>query len=416
MKKKPEKIEPIKLEKKTKILDKEELDFVLNKNKEIKKEDKKKENINIYTAGLSYEKIDQNKYNKDLTNFNHLFGKDLNKRNNNKKGAEKTDKKVQISKKFLYERVLYKDIEIEINLENNNIKKDEEKKEIISLLNKFLTDKKNFFYYEFSNSKNISFNKLSEGDYLSYKSFIKEFDIIENNSSNKEEYIKKVDYVNTMNSLYYQFIINQKIFYIITPLYSFSFDFNKEIPLLLTNSKTLEIELKKNNIQIIKLIDKLEKNKNNVNSNEFKNVEKPNNNKMDINEEEMIKKDQIPIGVSKLYSGLLYNYFINKNILKPFNIFSNFEFEGGIFRKCKYQIINVNNNNENIIVKIEGIIFGENINKIINYIRKELKINYFSFRLNNIKSTSYFYMDNNEAESNSNKFDIKKEYFYYYKQ
>ena len=279
-----------------------------------------------------------------------------------------------------------------------------------------MTDKKNFFYYEFSNSKNISFNKLSEGDYLSYKSFIKEFDIIENNSSNKEEYIKKVDYVNTMNSLYYQFIINQKIFYIITPLYSFSFDFNKEIPLLLTNSKTLEIELKKNNIQIIKLIDKLEKNKNNVNSNEFKNVEKTNNNKMDINEEEMSKKEQFPIGVSKLYSGLLYNYFINKNILKPFNIFSNFEFEGGIFRKCKYQIINVNNNNENIIVKIEGIIFGENINKIINYIRKELRINYFSFRLNNIKSTSYFYMDNNEAESNSNKFDIKKEYFYYYKQ
>ena len=423
MKKKPEKTEPIKLEKKNKVLKKEELDFVLNEeknNKEKKKEEKKKENINIFTAGLSYEKIDHNKYNKALTNFNHLFGKDLNKGNNNKKGPEKIDKKVQISKKYLYERVLCKNIEIEINLENNNIKKDEDKKEIILLLNTFLSEKNNFFYYEFSNSKHISFNKLSEGDMLLYKSFIKELDIIDNNNaSNKEEYIKQVDYVNTMNSLYYQFIINQKLFYIITPLYSFSFDFKKEIPLLLTNSKTLEVELKKNNIQIIKLKDKLEKNKININSNESRNTEKTKNNninKMDINEEETIKIEHAPFGVSKLYSGLLYNYFVNKNILKPFNIFSDFEFEGGIFRKCKYQIINVNNNNENIIIKIEGIIFGKSIDKIINYIRKELKINYFSMRLNNIKSTSCFYMDDKEIESYSNKFDIKKEYFYFYKQ
>ena len=416
MKRKQEKIEPNKLEKKNKVLKKEELDFILNenKNKEMKKEEKKKENINIYTSGLSYEKIDHNKYNKALTNFNHLLGKDWNKGNNNKKGLDKIDKKVQISKQFFYERVLYKDIEIEINLENNNIKKLEDREQIILLLNKFLSEKNNFFYYEFSNSKNISFNKLSEVDYLSYKSFIKDFDIIENNSNNKEDYIKQVDYLNTMNSLYYQFIINQKLFYMITPLYSFSFDFKKEIPLLLTNSKTLEIELKKNNIQIIKLKDKLEKNKTNINSNEQKNMEKTNN--TNINEEEINKIEHAPFGVSKLYSSLLYNYFINKNILKQFNIFSNFEFEGGIFRKCKFQIINIKNNNENIIVKIEGIIFGENISKIINYIRKELKLSYFSIRLNNIKSTSCFYMDNKEIESNSNKVEIKKENLYFYKQ
>ena len=411
MKRKPEKIENTKLEKKNKALKKEELDLILKE----EKDKEKKKDINVYTAGLTYDKIDHNTYNKTLTNLNHLLGKDWNKRNN-KKVAEKIDKKVQILKQFSFERVLYKDIEIEINLENNNIKKVDDKKEIILLLNKFLTEKNNFFYYEFSNSKNISFNKLSEIDYLSYKSFIKDFDIIENNSNNKEDYIKQVDYLNTMNSLYYQFIINKKLFYIITPIYSFSFDFNKEIPLLLTNSKTLENELKKNNIQIIKLKDKLVKNKININQNESKNMEKTNNNKMDINEEEMIKKDQIPIGVSKLYSGLLYNYFINKNILKPFSIFSNFEFEGGMFRKCIYQIINIENSSENIIVKIEGIILGENISKIINYIRKELKLNYFSIRLNNIKSTSYFYMDNKEIESNSNKVEIKKENLYFYKQ
>ena len=411
MKRKPEKTENTKLEKKNKSLKKEELDLILKE----EKDKEKKKDINVYTAGLTYDKIDHNTYNKTLTNLNHLLGKDWNKRNN-KKVAEKIDKKVQILKQFSFERVLYKDIEIEINLENNNIKKVEDKKEIILLLNKFLTEKNNFFYYEFSNSKNISFNKLSEIDYLSYKSFIKDFDIIENNSNNKEDYIKQVDYLNTMNSLYYQFIINKKLFYIITPIYSFSFDFNKEIPLLLTNSKTLENELKKNNIQIIKLKDKLVKNKININQNESKNMEKTNNNKMDINEEEINKIENAPFGISKLYSGLLYNYFINKNILKPFSIFSNFEFEGGMFRKCKYQIINIENSSENIIVKIEGIILGENISKIINYIRKELKLNYFSIRLNNIKSTSYFYMDNKEIESNSNKVEIKKENLYFYKQ
>ena len=40
---------------------------------------KKDSNINIFTEGISYEKIDQKKYNKALSNFNKLFTKDLNK-------------------------------------------------------------------------------------------------------------------------------------------------------------------------------------------------------------------------------------------------------------------------------------------------------------------------------------------------
>ena len=123
----------------------------------------------------------------------------------------------------------------------------------------------NFFYYEFSNTRNMSFNKLSEGDYLLFRPFIKEFDNPEKNSSNKENYFKQMDFINTMNNLYYKYTINKKLFFIITPLYSFSFDYNKEIPLLLTNSKTLEIELNKNDIKLIKINNKFEKNKNNIN-------------------------------------------------------------------------------------------------------------------------------------------------------
>ena len=109
-----------KLEKKNKKMKKEELEDILN-NKIDETPKKEKEKENIFTAGLSYEKIDQNKYNKALTNFNHLFGKDLNKINNNRKSIEKKDKNVQKSNKFLSERILYKAIEIEFNLENDDI-------------------------------------------------------------------------------------------------------------------------------------------------------------------------------------------------------------------------------------------------------------------------------------------------------
>ena len=283
----------IKIEKRTKIMKKEEIDALFSKDQEgskrkessqkicqnkplkqqtsnsnkVENKTQKETSINIFTEGISYEKIDHNKYKQALTNFNHLFGKDLNKINKNKKGIEKNDKNVQISKSYLYERALYKDIEIEINLENNNNKIIKDAKKIILLLNNFLNSEKNFFYYEFSNTRNISFNKLSEGDFLLYKSFIKEFDNLDNNSRNKEDYIKQLDYVNTMINLYYKFNINKKTFYIMTPLYSLSFDYNKEIPLLLTNSKTLEIELNKNDIKIIKIKTKLGKNKLDINNN-----------------------------------------------------------------------------------------------------------------------------------------------------
>ena len=111
----------IKVEKKNQTLNTETIDSLLNKEKVKNKKKENKENESMFTSGLSYEKIDHNKYKKALTNFNHLFGKDLNKINKNKKGIEKNDKNVQISKSYLYERALYKDIEIEINLENNNI-------------------------------------------------------------------------------------------------------------------------------------------------------------------------------------------------------------------------------------------------------------------------------------------------------
>lgn len=440
---------PIKIEKKTKIIKKSEIDALFCKTQEssqkkastqIKNSENKlneflnpirvesKSNVKMFTEGISYEKIDHNKYNKALSNFNFLFAKENNK--NNQKKLEKIEKKGQISKQYLRERALYKEIEIEIKLNKKSIDN------IMSSLNNYFINENNFIYFEYSNSRNITFNKLSEGDMLSYRYFYKNYDNIniDNNLySSKEEYIKQLDYVNTLNNLFFKYNINKKLFYVITPLYAYSFDYNKNIPLLLTSSKSLETQLKKNDIIIIKINVKNkinEKRKSSFSKNikkentETKNNSNDNidNDKSDEDEEELETNNLgVPIGISQLYVGLFYNLFVNNNALKPFNIFSNFEFEGSTYRKCKANIIKIkksgdNNNYDRINIKIEGIIFEENIINIIDFFKDKLEINNYNIRLNKIRSTGSFYKENKEIESSFERFEFKENNFYYYKQ
>ena len=440
---------PIKIEKKTKIIKKSEIDALFCKTQEssqkkastqIKNSENKlneflnpirvesKSNVKMFTEGISYEKIDHNKYNKALSNFNFLFAKENNK--NNQKKLEKIEKKGQISKQYLSERALYKEIEIEIKLNKKSIDN------IMPSLNNYFINENNFIYYEYSNSRNITFNKLSEGDMLSYRYFYKNYDNlnIDNNLySSKEEYIKQLDYVNTLNNLFFKYNINKKLFYVITPLYAYSFDYNKNIPLLLTSSKSLETQLKKNDIIIIKINVKNkinEKRKSSFSKNikkentETKNNSNDNidNDKSDEDEEELETNNLgVPIGISQLYVGLFYNLFVNNNALKPFNIFSNFEFEGSTYRKCKANIIKIkksgdNNNYDRINIKIEGIIFEENIINIIDFFKDKLEINNYNIRLNKIRSTGSFYKENKEIESSFERFEFKENNFYYYKQ
>ena len=441
---------PIKIEKKTKIIKKSEIDALFCKTQEssqkkastqTKNSENKlneflnpirvesKSNVKMFTEGISYEKIDHNKYNKALSNFNFLFAKENNK--NNQKKLEKIEKKGQISKQYLSERALYKEIEIEIKLNKKSIDN------IMPSLNNYFINENNFIYYEYSNSRNITFNKLSEGDMLSYRYFYKNYDNIniDNNLySSKEEYIKQLDYVNTLNNLFFKYNINKKLFYVITPLYAYSFDYNKNIPLLLTSSKSLETQLKKNDIIIIKINVKNKTNEKRKSS-FSKNIKKENtetknnsndnidNDKSDEDEEELETNNLgVPIGISQLYVGLFYNLFVNNNALKPFNIFSNFEFEGSTYRKCKANIIKIkksgdnNNNYDRINIKIEGIIFEENIINIIDFFKDKLEINNYNIRLNKIRSTGSFYKENKEIESSFERFEFKENNFYYYKQ
>ena len=158
-------------------------------------------------------------------------------------------------------------------------------------------------------------------------------------------------------------------------------------------------------------------------SNESK-LTNENNDKSDINDDEYEEEIESNIGalkgVSKLYVGLLYNFFVNQNVLKPFNIFSNFDFEGCLFRKCKAQIIKLKKNGENnnyyIIIKVEGIIFEETILHINDFFKNKLELNNYNIRLNKIKSTGIFYKENKDIESSFERFEYKDNNYYFYKQ
>jgi len=276
-------------------------------------------------------------------------------------------------------------MEIEIKFKEDKTRHIKSIDKIILLLNKFFITENNFVYYEYSNTRNISFNKLSEGDMFSYRYFYKNYENvnIDNNYISKEEYIKQLDYANTLNDLIIKYNMDKKLFYIITPLYTYSFNYCKDIPLLITSSKTLESQLKRNGVKIIKIKKNQNKDKDKQNKGS---ASKNNNDKSDINdeEEEELDNNSFPIGISKLYVGLLFNLFVNQNILKPFNIFSDYEFEGCLFRKCKAQIVkmkkNIENNSDYILVKVEGVIFEEGIQKMIDFFKNKIDISNYNIR------------------------------------
>ena len=107
-------------------------------------------------------------------------------------------------------------------------------------------------------------------------------------------------------------------------------------------------------------------------------------------------------------------------MLKPFNIFSDYEFEGCLFRKCKTQIVkmkkNIENNSDYILVKVEGVIFEEGIQKMIDFFKNKIDINNYYIRFNKIKSTGIFYKENKEIETSFDKLEFRDNNFHFYKQ
>lgn len=406
----------------------------LNNNNVIKT---KENDIKKFTEGTSFEKIDYNEYNKALANFKSIFTKGIIKPIIKRQNIE--PKYFRKSSEFLFDRSLYRGLEIELNLNENNFpilyknnpsnganRLKDKKYKISDFLNKissFFNDNTKFIYYEYSNSKLLSFNKFSEGDLLSYRYFYKNF---ENNLLNREEHMKNLDYVNTLNDLFFKYNTEKKLFYIMTPLYTFSFNYKKEIPLLLTNSKTLEMELKeiglndkKNySIDLIKKEGNKKRKNSNNNSNNIYEMEEENFENEDIKN---FNNDH-PLGIKELYVGHLFNYFINHNMQNPFNIFSNFQFEGASYKKCKTNIYNIprnekeTNTNYTVNIRIEGIIFEEQLKDIINFFKKEFSTLNYTVKLNKVRTTNNFYFENKKLDNSFNRFEYKDNNYYFYKQ
>ena len=384
---------------------------------------RKESDIDMFTEGRSFEEIDKNKYIKTLIGVNNLFKNDILNKNAKKKVEDKKEKFIQKINTYLCERSLYQEIDMNLKIKNN-----EKINNIINKLCEYFDD--NFIYYEYSNNKQLSINKISEGDLLTYRNLFRK---MEDNSS-KEENIKQLDYINTMNDLYRKYNKEQKLFYIITTLIAYSFNYNKKYPLIFTDSKVLEKQLEQREIKANKIKNNLSKKKrknsldNSKNSNSRKASADNNKRKnslrkksVDSDEDEEDLDELIndsPLGVDELYVGNIFNFFINNYSKRAFNVFSNFQFEGGAFRKCKRQIVKVDNKNENnvINIKVEGVIFDEQLKNLTEYLKNELKDFSYSVKLNKVKNTKNFYKENEDIENEYNRFEFKNNEFYYYKQ
>ena len=384
---------------------------------------RKESDIDMFTEGRSFEEIDKNKYIKTLIGVNNLFKNDILNKNAKKKLDDKNDKYLQKINTFLCERALYQEIDMDLKIKNN-----EKINNIITKLCEYVDE--NFIYYEYSNNKQLSINKISDGDLLMYRNLFKK---IEDNNS-KEENIKQLDYINTMNDLYKKYNKEQKSFYIITTLIAYSFNYNKKYPLIFTGSKVIEKQLEQREIITNKIKNNLSKKKrtNNIDNSKNNNSRKPSTeiNKrknslrkksVDSDEDEEDLEELIndsPLGVDELFVGNVFNFFINNYSKRAFNIFSDFQFEGGAFRKCKRQIVKMDNKNENnvINIKVEGVIFDEQIKNLTEYLKNELKDISYSTKLNKVRNTKNFYRENENIENEYSRFEFKNNEFYYYKQ
>ena len=324
--------------------------------------------------------IDLNEISSDSNSF-VFFGK------LNEILEKEEDNLLQISSEFLPDRALYKEVEINLKIKENH--------NYLNYIMKKLSEyfDINFIFYEYSNSKHFSNYKISEGDELILRTYCKEIDEKINIFLDSKIHIKILDRLNVLNDLFKTYNIKQSYFYIFTPNMDFSFNYKKNIPLVFSNSDKLKKKLKQKSINIKIIANKL--------INEIK-----------IENSDGIKKEPI-LGVEKLFVGNVFNHIINDNILKPLNIFSIFQFEGSIYRKCKKQVIITDNNV--IYIKIRGVIFDEQIHNMVIYFLKFFDDADFSVKLNKFRKTTNFYLENELITNAYSLFEYRNKLFHYYK-
>ena len=345
------------------------------------------------------ESIDENLYNNILKQLNQELKFDNQNKILTNNNLQNERKKYEKKEDLEYDKSIIKHLEIEIIL-NNNLKKSNPNK-IIEKINEYFNNKE-IYYYEYSNTRNISTITIGTIDNNIYESYYKKEEIsqiqvssIKNNETLKK--IKIIDYISTLYSVYNNAFINKQFFYIINPMHCYYFDM-KEEKLYLSNVLRIENILNENEIMFKRIepskeeIEKIEKN----------------------NQFNLIKFNEFPVIIDKLYMMNFFNVFINNGSeVKNFNIYSPFQFEGSFCRKCKIYLENFKKENNNIIsINIYGILFENNIREIIHFLKEESKCKNFSIKFNKILSTESFYKINKNLKRPIDKFEYKDSYFF----
>ena len=370
-------------------------DYSNNQNSNSSNEKKNDENIPNYIMNV-IKKIHQ-----DLNFDNQEKNLTNNKLQNEKKKYEKKSE-------FDSDKSLIKHLEIEIifNIKNNSSNSNK-KSNLTKINNKIKSineyfSNKNIFYYEYSNTRNISTITIGKIDNNLYESYYKNelINQIQLSSIKNNEHLQKIkiiDYISSLNSVYNNALLNKEFFYIVNPMHTYYFDMKIE-KLYLSNIIRIENILEENEILYNKIQPLKEELENNKKKNEYN----------------ILKFNDFPVIIDKFYMMNFFNVFINNGSeVKSFNIYSPFNFEGATCRKCKIYQETFEKEDMNIIsIHIYGILFENNLKEIIDYLKNTIKCKKFSIKLNKIKSTESFFRINKNLKRPIDWFEYKDSFFF----
>ena len=313
---------------------------------------------------------------------------------------------------FQYDFSLYKSIDIEIV---SQIPKREQKHKYDDYKEKcfkFFTDKNKFSYYEFSNTKNNTPYGMSQIDQIPFEPLFRQnFQVFfeQNKIKNKIEMLNKlrrINFISAMNSLYSNFVEENNYFYIITPMHCFFFNLSQKRGDGNTHNCRSNSVVLSNTLRIDKILKDNEINYTKIKREEMKDGEEESN----FNEN--------PATINYFYMTHFFNTFLNEYEDKTFNVFSPFQFDESVFKRCKITCKSLEKKEQNVIhIQIYGCIFQEDLKKIINYLENkdnhsQLSNYSFSMKLTKIPTTNSYYLLNENLKHSIEKVEYKDNCYY----
>lgn len=379
------------------------------------------------------EDIPDDQYNEMLKEISRSLNFDMPSKEHKKPSTIKDfhQKKYEKYPSFQYDHNLHKEITIEILIElnENNVSKQEYYNEIANEIKKELTAIENFVYYEFSNIQNISMSNYSKIDYANYYNLFQKKQIM--NEKTKRD-IKEINLLTALSSLYQRFLHeDNSSFYFITPMHAFLFSnlkrkeddvnesdinallYHKQTIAVLSNTLLLDKQLQSNRIQYAKITpSKKPRSETDAEADYELN--------MDQFDKEKYNND--PALVEGYYITILYNMMIDEYENKTFNLISPFPFEGSTFRENKIKVDSYVKRDKSVYViciNVFGCIFESKLKSIIKLLSKKnsktklSKTQYtYSMKLEKIEDTCEFFALNTNLSRSIERVEYKDNEYY----